>query len=79
MRRRYHQLFREEIAQMVASPDEVEEELRNLCAVLSSVSPDGRRLAVGFDGLINILDLASRQILVAFEDSLSLSPKFSCV
>jgi DNA-directed RNA polymerase specialized sigma24 family protein len=36
MRRRYHQLFREEIAQTVASPDEVEEELRHLCAVLSS-------------------------------------------
>jgi DNA-directed RNA polymerase specialized sigma24 family protein len=36
MRRRYHQLFREEIAQTVASPDEVEAELRHLCAVLSS-------------------------------------------
>ena len=36
MRRRYHQLFREEIAQTVASPDEVEEELRHLCAILSS-------------------------------------------
>jgi DNA-directed RNA polymerase specialized sigma24 family protein len=35
MRRRYYQLFREEIAQTVASPREVEEELRNLCAVLS--------------------------------------------
>ena len=36
MRRRYHQLFREEIAQTVVSPAEVEEELRHLCAVLSS-------------------------------------------
>ena len=36
MRRRYHQLFRDEIAQTVASPGEVEEELRHLCAVLSS-------------------------------------------
>ena len=35
MRRRYHQLFREEIAQTVASPEEVEEELRHLCQVLS--------------------------------------------
>jgi len=36
MRRRYHQLFREEIAQTVASPAEVDEELRHLCAVLGS-------------------------------------------
>ena len=36
MRRRYHQLFREEIAQTVASPEEVEEELRHLCAVLGT-------------------------------------------
>ena len=36
MRRRYHELFREEISQTVASPEEVEEELRHLCAVLSS-------------------------------------------
>lgn len=36
MRRRYHQLFREEIAQTVASPEGVEEELRYLCAVLGS-------------------------------------------
>jgi len=36
MRRRYHQPFREEIAQSVASPAEVDEELRHLCAVLSS-------------------------------------------
>ncbi len=36
MRRRYHPLFREEIAQTVASADEVEEELRHLCAVLGS-------------------------------------------
>ncbi len=34
MRRRYHQLFREEIAHTVAGPDEVEEELRNLRAIL---------------------------------------------
>jgi RNA polymerase sigma-70 factor (ECF subfamily) len=34
MRHRYHQLFREEIAQTVASPAEVEEELRHLCAVM---------------------------------------------
>jgi len=36
MRRRYHQLFREEIAQTVATPGEVEDELRHLCAVLGS-------------------------------------------
>ncbi len=36
MRRRYHQLFREEIAQTVAGPAEVDEELRHLCAVLGS-------------------------------------------
>ena len=36
MRRRYHQLFREEIAQTVASPAEVDEELRHLCTVLGS-------------------------------------------
>jgi RNA polymerase sigma-70 factor (ECF subfamily) len=36
MRRRYHQFFRDEIAQTVASPEEVEEELRYLCAVLGS-------------------------------------------
>ena len=36
MRRRYHQLFREEIAQTVASPAEVDEELRHLCSVLGS-------------------------------------------
>ena len=36
MRRRYHQLFREEIAHTVASPGEVDEELRHLCTVLSS-------------------------------------------
>jgi len=36
MRRRYHKLFREEIAQTVATPGEVEEELRHLCTVLSS-------------------------------------------
>jgi RNA polymerase sigma-70 factor (ECF subfamily) len=36
MRRRYHQLFREEIAHTVATPEEVEDELRHLCAVLRS-------------------------------------------
>ena len=36
MRRRYHQLFREEIAQTVASPAEVDEELRHLCRALGS-------------------------------------------
>jgi RNA polymerase sigma-70 factor (ECF subfamily) len=36
MRRRYQQLIHEEIAHTVARPEEVEEELRNLCAVLGS-------------------------------------------
>ena len=36
MRQRYYELFREEIAQTVATPGEVEEELRHLCEVLSS-------------------------------------------
>ncbi len=36
LRRRYGQLFREEIAQTVANPQEVEEELRYLCNVLGS-------------------------------------------
>jgi RNA polymerase sigma-70 factor (ECF subfamily) len=36
MRRRYHQLFREEIAHTVATREEVEDELRHLCGVLSS-------------------------------------------
>ena len=36
MRRRYYELFRQEIAQTVASPDEVEEELRHLCSILSA-------------------------------------------
>jgi RNA polymerase sigma-70 factor (ECF subfamily) len=35
MRRRYHQVFREEIAQTIASPAEVDEELRHLCQVLN--------------------------------------------
>jgi RNA polymerase sigma-70 factor (ECF subfamily) len=35
MRRRYYELFRQEIAQTVATPGEVEEELRHLCEVLS--------------------------------------------
>jgi RNA polymerase sigma factor (sigma-70 family) len=36
MRRRYRELFREEIAQTVAGPGEVEDELKHLFAVLSS-------------------------------------------
>src|SRR5262245_22511362 len=36
MRRRYQQLIREEVAHTVAGSEEVEEELRNLCAVLGS-------------------------------------------
>jgi RNA polymerase sigma factor (sigma-70 family) len=36
MRRRYRELFREEIAQTVAGPDEVEDELQHLFAVLSA-------------------------------------------
>ena len=36
MRRRYRELFREEIAQTVAGPDEVEDELKHLFAVLSA-------------------------------------------
>ncbi len=36
MRRRYRELFREEIAQSVAGPGEVEEELKHLFAVLST-------------------------------------------
>jgi RNA polymerase sigma-70 factor (ECF subfamily) len=35
MRRRYHQLFREEIAHTVATPEEVEDELRHFRSVLS--------------------------------------------
>jgi len=35
MRRRYRELFREEIAQTVAGPGEVEDELKHLFAVLS--------------------------------------------
>jgi len=35
MRRRYQELFREEIAQTVSSPGEVEDELRHLCEVVS--------------------------------------------
>ena len=35
IRQRYHQLFREELAQTVASPAEVDEELRHLCQVLN--------------------------------------------
>jgi len=36
MRRRYYELFRQEIAQTVANPNDIEEELRHLCAVLGS-------------------------------------------
>jgi RNA polymerase sigma-70 factor (ECF subfamily) len=36
MRRRYHELFRQEIAQTVASPTEVDEELRHLSQILGS-------------------------------------------
>ena len=36
MRRRYRELFREEIAQTVAGPGEVEDELKRLFAVLST-------------------------------------------
>lgn len=36
MRRRYQELFREEIARTVSSPEEVEDELRHLCEVMSS-------------------------------------------
>jgi RNA polymerase sigma-70 factor (ECF subfamily) len=35
LRRRYRQLLREEIANTVASPDEVDDELRHLFSVLS--------------------------------------------
>ena len=35
IRRRYYELFRQEIARTVATPGEVEEELRHLCDVLS--------------------------------------------
>jgi len=34
MRRRYQELFREEIAQTVSTPQEVEDELRHLCEVM---------------------------------------------
>jgi RNA polymerase sigma factor (sigma-70 family) len=36
MRRRYHQLFREEIRHTVETAGEVEEELRNLCALFNA-------------------------------------------
>ena len=36
VRRRYRELFREEIAQTVAGPGEVEDELKHLFAVLST-------------------------------------------
>ena len=36
MRQRYYELFRKEIAQTVASPAEIDAELRHLCTVLSS-------------------------------------------
>ena len=34
MRRRYRELLREEIAQTVAGPDEIDDEIRNLFAIL---------------------------------------------
>jgi len=37
MRRRYQELFREEIAQTVSNAEEVEDELRHLCEVMSGV------------------------------------------
>jgi RNA polymerase sigma-70 factor (ECF subfamily) len=36
LRRRYGELLREEIAQTVATPDELDEEIRHLCAVMAS-------------------------------------------
>jgi RNA polymerase sigma-70 factor (ECF subfamily) len=36
MRRRYQELFREEIAQTVSTPEEAEDELRHFCDVMSS-------------------------------------------
>ncbi len=36
LRHRYYELFREEIANTVSSPDEVEEEMRHLCAVIAA-------------------------------------------
>ena len=38
MRRRYAEIFREAVAQTVATPAEVDEELRYLCALMT----DGR-------------------------------------
>jgi RNA polymerase sigma-70 factor (ECF subfamily) len=35
LRRRYHELFREEVARTLADPAEVEDELRHLCAVMA--------------------------------------------
>lgn len=40
LRRRYRELLREEIAQTVASPSEVDQELRHLFAALSGTTPD---------------------------------------
>ena len=37
LRKRYHQLFREEIAHTVGNAEEVEDELRHLCAVVGIV------------------------------------------
>ena len=36
MRRRYRELLRQEILQTVTGPDEVDEEIQNLFAILSS-------------------------------------------
>src|SRR6185503_14457840 len=47
MRRRYRELFREEIAQTVAGPGEVEDELKHLFAVLSTQHGHSSARSVG--------------------------------
>ena len=42
LRQRYRELLREEIANTVAGPEEVEEELRQLFAALGSLTPPRR-------------------------------------
>ena len=42
LRRRYRQLLREEIAQTVASPEEIDDEIRYLCLCSCSVEQDSR-------------------------------------
>jgi hypothetical protein len=37
LRERYRELLREEVAQTVEGPDEIDDELRYLCAALSAV------------------------------------------